>query len=192
MTQSNKWISICLVLFVLLALGFMGCTSKSQTDKSDSDEEEDTWNDARVVSPEWEETDEGKPVEIPVGSGGPPNTQISGDWEINITFLIDGIVHPMDVPLVVYDGQRVEAEFRIIATGSELASYRIENASPIDVGNEGELEGYNATIPYVFTYAHDAWGEDGIIIRVMNKQGNINMRNVILVSAQIPGYNPGR
>jgi hypothetical protein len=188
MTQRNKWISICLALFVLLAVGLMGCTSKSQPVKSDTDGQVDTGSDPRVVSPEWEETDAGEPVEIPVG-GSPPNTQIHGDWEINITFLIDGTVHPMDMPLAVYDGVQMEAEFRITAMGSELASYRIESAAPINLAQEGELEGFSTTIPYVFTYVQDSWGEDGIIIQVMNRQGNIDMRNVILVPAQIPGYN---
>jgi len=102
--------------------------------------------------------------------------------EINIELIINGTRFPIDQPLYVHDGEQMHIEFALTATVSELESYYIESGAPVDIPNNGDLEGFSVIIPYTFTFNSRTWGDEGIIIRVSNRQGDIHMANVLVLS----------
>ena len=184
-----------LILIILLAVsGSLGCGSSDKTNQSDDNGAD---SQGRVISPDsdWEQADTGDDsdgvgdVEND-GSGGPPNTKIFEAGTVEFSYVVDGIRQPINVPLVVYDRTTVDMEFRLTATGSELTRYAIDTAARVNIPHEGILSGMNATVPFIFTYDSGTWGDTGITIKVLNRNGEYYEANLQLNPAQIPGYNP--
>ncbi len=194
-----------LILIILLAVsGSLGCGSSDKTDQSDDNGAD---SQGRVISPDsdWERADTGDDSDGDDsdgddsdgvdddgndGSGGPPNTKIFEAGTVEFSYVVDGIRQPINVPLVVYDRTTVDMEFRLTATGSELARYAIDTAARVNIPHEGILSEMNATVPFIFTYDSETWGDTGITIKVLNRNGEYFEANLQLNPAQIPGYNP--
>jgi hypothetical protein len=156
----------------------------------------------RVIVPQtdWEpaggnqSTGQGEPV-----SGDGTQTSTGGETSgavgtgvivagtINIALLINGTEHPLDRPIYVHDNEQVECLFKVTATGSELRFYEIDNAARVSIKQQGQLTGMEATIPYRFTYVRQNWGDGGVRIAVGNAQGSVEIRQVLVFPAPIPG-----
>jgi len=107
---------------------------------------------------------------------------------IEITLFVDGALHPLDEPIFMHEGEQAECEFRLRATGSELARYSIDSAARVSVPKVGELSGYVARVTYQFTFVSRLWGEGGIMIMVANRRGSAEFRQIPVVPAPLPGF----
>jgi hypothetical protein len=197
MSTRSLLITLSSVLILLLALLSAGCTGKdaNQTDNNSSD------NNGRIIVPEqnW------KPAENNTnGESGPPSIApeepaVGGESRseettpsaINVALFINGVEQLSDRPIYVNENQRVECEFHIKSTGSELASYMIRQDTKTPMSVVGTLSGSEAVVPFGFTYVSRLWLEDGGIgISVSTKDGSGTLRQWIIALRPNPVH-PG-
>jgi len=173
--------------FVILAATLAGCVGDKETTDTNAEPE------GRVIVPDakWDKADTSEEPTGQTGnnsgSGGPPTNPAYQASVTDVQVYANGAKLDPNLPLEVFNGVQTQIEFLITSTTSELAYYNITSAAPVDIPREGELSGYQARIPYTFTFFSQSWGDWGIMITVRNKQGDIYTKNVLVQAAEMPG-----
>jgi len=179
--------------FVILAATLAGCVGDKETTDTNAEPE------GRVIVPDakWDKADTseeptgqntgGGQTGNNSGSGGPPTNPAYQASVTDVQVYANGAKLDPNLPLEVFNGVQTQIEFLITSTSSELAHYNIASAAPVDIPREGELSGYQARIPYTFTFFSQSWGDWGIMITARNKQGDIYTKNVLVQAAEMPG-----
>ncbi len=182
---------------VLLFPAFAACASNqgvrvtSEDDESRAVTPDVDWSLEDVAESQEDDEDSAPDVEIDDGSGGAPTEKIIEAADVEFKVFVNGSEHPIDEPLELYENQMVEVRFHLTATGSELARYMITTSGGHMIPKGGELEGMEADVSYNFTYNMRLWQEGGIIITVVNRQGDTFMRNLPVSPAMSPGLHGG-
>ena len=183
------FVIVALVAFALYRQGLQNVSSRT------AEREREV---GRIITPDtdWEPAG-GRNAEQPAstnttepatGNNQPGAGTTSGRIEpgtMTIAMNIDGQEHPLDEPIYAFEGQQFNVEFRLTATGQELASYVIENPAAV-LKTEGELSGFQATVPYSFTYVSQLWQNGGIVISVINKAGSAEFRQIMVLPRETP------
>jgi len=175
--------------FVLILAGLLSCTGKQAVQSDDEPES----SGGRAVTPDadWGLTGPDKhdgengddEVDTDEDSDEAPTDALRVEANVEFQLLVNGQPHPIEEPIEAHEGEQVEITFHLVATGSELAQYAIRNDARVSIPRSGELSGYQADVPYRFTYNSQLWGEGGIVITVTNKQGDTFMTNVTVAPA---------
>jgi len=197
-------VTIFLSLSVLI-LGIIGCTSKAKPQEDNQDKEQS----GRIVVPDndWTEAEAGNNEEtgpdndgdsagdasdgsgsdVDNGSGDPPDTEVIEPGTIDIQLYLNDVLQDEKFPIMVYNLTQTEVEIRFKASGSDLSYYEIQNAGPVNLPQQGNLEGLEASVIYKFTYNQTSWEDWGIIIFVRNTRGDTYTKNYKVQAIEVPG-----
>jgi len=189
----------------VLILGMIGCTSKAKPQEVNQDTEQS----GRIVVPDndWTEaesgnneetgqnndgdssgeTSDGSGSEADTDSGNPPDTQVHEPGTIDIELYLNDVLQDEKFPIEVYNLTQTEVEIKFKATGPELSYYEIQNAGPVNLPQQGNLEGSEASVIYKFTYNKANWEDWGIIIFVRNAFGDTYTENYKVMAIEVPG-----
>jgi hypothetical protein len=195
--RSITSIVIFIAAMMILSL-LLGCTSTKT--KAPADEKSGT-DQGRIIVPD------SKPAPVdstaPVTDGGSQGSGAGGEQitstvggepevkaAIKITLFIDGTEHPLNQPIPVIEGQQITCEFRFTSTGSELREYTIETPNKMALRQQARLKGYDAKVPFTFTYISRNWTEPGIKVTVVNQAGSAEFRQILVMPVDKPL--PGR